>query len=254
VLFFRSDGVSFLLPSIPLSSPVGRVRAPIRSFPSTSTSSATNPRAARGAGHARRYGDFECPYCGRAEPSCGAADRLRPRRAYFWRPLRSRLAPNAAQLAPCGRGSGGGRNRFWEYHDRCSPPDALAARRPFLLYARELDLDTDSSGVTLERRWARRRWPRTWRRRPERRHRDSTFFVNGRRTTAPTHRPLTAAVRAAGARASIWPLAATACEIRSGRTGSDHAAFQACLLARQCPDGAGGPRDLGGLSLGTPSR
>ncbi|HEY3505263.1 MAG TPA: Na+/H+ antiporter NhaA [Actinocatenispora sp.] len=95
------------------------------------------------------YGDFECPYCGLAEPVVRdlLADFGDVR--YVWRHLpltdvhpNARLAAEAAEAA-------GEQDRFWEYHDvLLTHQDAL---RPadLLRYAEHLGLDTDRLHRTL---------------------------------------------------------------------------------------------------------
>jgi protein-disulfide isomerase len=89
------------------------------------------------------YGDFECPYCGRAEPIIrellGDFGDVR----YVWRHLPLNDVHANAQLAAEAAEAAGTQGRFWEMHDlllthqdALRPPDLLA-------YAEELDLDLD---------------------------------------------------------------------------------------------------------------
>ena len=105
------------------------------------------------------YGDFQCPYCGDAEPSARAAlgdDK----------DLRLRVAaPAADRRAPPGAGDrGGGRGRgrqgkFWEMHDLLLDHQDHLGPRDLLAYAEQLGLDSerfhaDIKGHADERRIA----------------------------------------------------------------------------------------------------
>ena len=104
------------------------------------------------------YGDFECPYCGQAEPV------VRELLAEFGTDLRyvvrhlpledvhehARLAAEAAEAA-------GAQGKFWEMHDLLlSNQNALTAD-DLVDYARRLDLDIDRfSGALRKRKYALR--------------------------------------------------------------------------------------------------
>ncbi|HEU4944986.1 MAG TPA: Na+/H+ antiporter NhaA [Solirubrobacterales bacterium] len=153
------------------------------------------------------YGDFECPYCGKAEPVIREllADFADVR--YVWRHLplsdvhpRAELAAEAAEAAAA-------QGAFWEMHDLLLDHQGDLTPRDLLGYAEQLDLDlgrfreelaehahaprveedvdsADASGVTGT----------------------PTFFVNERRHDgAYDIETLSAAVRAAGARSVIAP-------------------------------------------------
>ena len=151
------------------------------------------------------YGDFECPYCGMAEPVVRELLREFGDVAYVWRHLpltdvhpNAQLAAEAAELAA-------DQGAFWEMHDvLLTHQDAL---RPddLLGYAAQLGLDVERFANDLrEHRSASRVADDV----------DSadlsgvsgtpTFFINGRRHYgAYDIETLSAAVRAAGARASL---------------------------------------------------
>jgi Na+/H+ antiporter NhaA len=153
------------------------------------------------------YGDFECPYCGKAEPVIREllADFVDVR--YVWRHLplsdvhpRAELAAEAAEAAAA-------QGAFWEMHDLLLDHQGDLRPRDLHAYAEQLDLDleryredlsehahaphieedvdsADISGVTGT----------------------PTFFVNERRHDgAYDIETLSAAVRAAGARSVIAP-------------------------------------------------
>jgi len=151
------------------------------------------------------YGDFECPYCGRAEPVVRELLTDFGDLRYVWRHLPlGDVHPNA-QLAAEAAEAAAAQNRFWEMHDLLlGHQDAL--RPPDLArYAQELGLDVDRFTDELRRHaWSGRIAEDV----------DSadlstvsgtpTFFVNGiRHQGAYDVETLSTAVRAAKARASI---------------------------------------------------
>jgi protein-disulfide isomerase len=90
------------------------------------------------------YGDFECPYCGRAEPNVrellsDVGDDVR----YVWRHLplidvhpHAQLAAEAAEAAAL-------QGRFWEMHDKLLDNQEALTGRDIMRYAEELGLDTE---------------------------------------------------------------------------------------------------------------
>ncbi|MGK5534233.1 Na+/H+ antiporter NhaA [Streptomyces sp. URMC 129] len=153
------------------------------------------------------YGDFECPYCGRAEPVvrellAGAGDVR-----YVWRHLpltdvhpNARLAAEAAEAAA-------EQGRFWEMHDVLLDHQDDLRAADLLRHAAGLGLDTDRFHRALRERSGAGRVDA---------HLESadlsgvsgtpTFFVNGRRHHgAYDIDSLTAAVRAARERAALRP-------------------------------------------------
>jgi Na+/H+ antiporter NhaA len=97
------------------------------------------------------YGDFECPYCGRAEPIVREllADFGDVR--YVWRHLPlTDVHPNA-QLAAEASEAAAAQGKFWEMHDLLlTRQDDLRARKLFE-YAEELGLDVDRFEDDLRR-------------------------------------------------------------------------------------------------------
>jgi protein-disulfide isomerase len=89
------------------------------------------------------YGDFECPYCGRAEPVvrevlAGSADVR-----YIWRHLplvdvhpRAQLAAEAAEAAA-------EQGAFWEMHDLLFAHQDALTPKDLIRYAEQLGLDVD---------------------------------------------------------------------------------------------------------------
>ncbi len=87
------------------------------------------------------YGDFECPYCGQAEPVvrellAGTGD-LR----YVFRHLPLTDVHQHAQLAAEGAEAAGRQGAFWEMHDMLMEHQGALTKRDLLRYAAELGLD-----------------------------------------------------------------------------------------------------------------
>ena len=87
------------------------------------------------------YGDFECPYCGQAEPVvrellAGTGD-LR----YVFRHLPLTDVHQHAQLAAEGAEAAGRQGAFWEMHDMLMEHQGALTKRDLLGYAAELGLD-----------------------------------------------------------------------------------------------------------------
>jgi Na+/H+ antiporter NhaA len=151
------------------------------------------------------YGDFECPYCGQAEPAvrgllAGFGDVR-----YVWRHLPlTDVHPNA-QLAAEAAEAADRQGEFWRMHDLLL--DHQDALRPehLIAYAKDLGLDVDRFRSDLARHTDAGRVAEDV---------DSadlsgvsgtpTFFINGRRHYgAYDLEALSTAVRLAGARASL---------------------------------------------------
>jgi Na+/H+ antiporter NhaA len=151
------------------------------------------------------YGDFECPYCGQAEPVVrellGDFGDVR----YVWRHLPLNDVHPRAQVAAEASEAAADQGAFWEMHDLLlTHQDAL---RPSDLteYARRLGLDVDRFSEDIRTHNGAARIAQDV---------DSadlssvsgtpTFFINGRRHYgAYDIGTLSAAVHAAGARASL---------------------------------------------------
>jgi Na+/H+ antiporter NhaA len=90
------------------------------------------------------YGDFECPYCGRAEPSVRAL--LSERGAdirFVFRHLPLTDVHEHAQLAAEAAEAAGSQGRFWEMHDLLLDHQEALTGRDLMRYAEELGLDVD---------------------------------------------------------------------------------------------------------------
>jgi Na+/H+ antiporter NhaA len=153
------------------------------------------------------YGDFECPYCGKAEPVVRELLADFGDVGYVWRHLPlSDVHPNA-ELAAEAAEAAAAQGAFWEMHDLLLDHQGELRPRDLHAYAEQLGLDLERYHDDLQRHI---RAPRV------EEDVDSadisgvtgtpTFFVNGRRHEgAYDIDTLSAAVRAAGARSVIAP-------------------------------------------------
>jgi Na+/H+ antiporter NhaA len=151
------------------------------------------------------YGDFECPYCGMAEPVVrellGDFGDVR----YVWRHLPLTDVHSHAQMAAEAAEAAADQSAFWEMHDLLlSHQDALRAG-DLIDYAEQLGLDVDRFTQALQEHSGASRVSEDV---------DSadlsgvtgtpTFFINGQRHYgAYDIQTLSQAVRAAGARALV---------------------------------------------------
>jgi Na+/H+ antiporter 1/DSBA-like thioredoxin domain-containing protein len=154
--------------------------------------------------------DFECPYCGQAEPVVRELLREFGDVAYVWRHLPLADVHPHAQLAAEAAEAASDQGAFWEMHDLLL--DHQDALRPDHLvgYAEQLGLDLDRFTTALHEHAGAGRVAEDV---------DGaelsgvsgtpTFFINGRRHYgAYDIATLSAAVRAAGARATLAMAAA----------------------------------------------
>jgi Na+/H+ antiporter NhaA len=151
------------------------------------------------------YGDFECPYCGQAEPVVrellGDFTDIR----YVWRHLPLTDVHRHAQLAAEASEAAADQGSFWEMHDELLAHQGALEHEDLVGYASELGLDVDRFSEFLDDR------------RGANRVADDvdgadlsgvtgtpTFFINGRRHYgAYDIQTLSTAVKAAGARALV---------------------------------------------------
>jgi Na+/H+ antiporter NhaA len=151
------------------------------------------------------YGDFECPYCGQAEPVIRELLRDFGDVRYVWRHLPLTDVHSHAQLAAEAAEAAVDQDAFWEMHDLLlRNQDALAAD-DLIAYAEQLGLDLDRFTSDLREHAGAPRVADDV---------DSadlsgvsgtpTFFINGRRHYgAYDLGTLSAAVRVAGAQATL---------------------------------------------------
>jgi Na+/H+ antiporter NhaA len=151
------------------------------------------------------YGDFECPYCGQAEPVVREilADYGDVR--YVWRHLPLNDVHPHAQLAAEGAEAAAIQGKFWEMHDQLLTHQGRLFAEDLIQYAGELGLDAEQFAKDLARDAGAGRIAEDV---------DSadlsgvsgtpTFFINGKRHPgAYDLGALSDAVRAARARALI---------------------------------------------------
>jgi Na+/H+ antiporter NhaA/predicted DsbA family dithiol-disulfide isomerase len=151
------------------------------------------------------YGDFECPYCGQAEPVVrellGDFGDVR----YVWRHLPLNDVHPNAQIAAEAAEAAADHGAFWEMHDILLAHQDALSPSDLVRYAEQLGLDAERFENTLREHGAAARVAEDV---------DSadlsgvsgtpTFFINGRRHYgAYDIATLSAAVRAAGARALV---------------------------------------------------
>jgi Na+/H+ antiporter NhaA len=99
------------------------------------------------------YGDFECPYCGQAEPVIRALlAQFGKQLRYVFRHLPLDDVHEHAQLAAEAAEAAGAHGKFWEMHDLLfGRQDALSVE-DLIGYAGELGLDTDVFAEKLRKR------------------------------------------------------------------------------------------------------
>jgi len=151
------------------------------------------------------YGDFECPYCGQAEPVVRELLREFGDVRYVWRHLPlSDVHPNA-RLAAEAAEAASDQGAFWEMHDLLFANQSALRPDDLIGYAEQLGLDVERFTNHLREHAGAARVAEDV---------DSadlsgvsgtpTFFINGRRHHgAYDIAALSAAVRAAGAQATL---------------------------------------------------
>ena len=155
------------------------------------------------------YGDFECPYCGQAEPVLRELLREHGEVAYVWRHLPLNDVHPSAQRAAEAAEAAAEQGAFWEMHDLLLEHQDALGFRDLLGYARQLGLDVDRFAEGLRTRAGAGRIAQDV---------DSadlsavsgtpTFFISGlRHYGAYDIATLSAAVKAARARELVRPTA-----------------------------------------------
>jgi Na+/H+ antiporter NhaA len=98
------------------------------------------------------YGDFECPYCGQAEPA--VRELLREYGGdvqYVWRHLPLNDVHPEAQLAAEAAEAAGRQGAFWEMHDRLLDHQEALGVRDLIGHAAALGLDTERFAADLRK-------------------------------------------------------------------------------------------------------
>ena len=89
------------------------------------------------------YGDFECPYCGRAEQAIRELRGMRTDVRYVWRHLPLSDVHPQAQLAAEAAEAAAEQGRFWELHDLLLAHQDALAPPDLVRYAEQLGLDVE---------------------------------------------------------------------------------------------------------------
>ncbi len=128
------------------------------------------------------YSDFECPYCGLAEPAVRELLADFGDLRYVWRHLPLSDVHPHALLAAEGSEAAARQGRFWEMHDQLLDHQGALTSRDLIRYAGELGLDVEKFSRDLRRQAGQARIAADM---------DSadlsgvsgtpTFFINGRR-------------------------------------------------------------------------
>jgi len=153
------------------------------------------------------YGDFECPYCGQAEPVLRELLAGHGDVRYVWRHLPLNDVHPRAQLAAEAAEAAAAQGAFWEMHDLLLRHQDRLQLRDLIRYAGDLRLDSEQFGEHLRKRAGAARIAEDV---------DSadlsgvsgtpTFFINGRRHYGSYDiTALTTAVLAAKAAAAAPP-------------------------------------------------
>jgi protein-disulfide isomerase len=102
------------------------------------------------------FGDFECPYCGQAEPVARALLTDTDLR-FVWRHLPLTDVHPAAQLAAEASEAAAAQGKFWHMHDYLLDHQDQLKPNDLLRYASELGLDVDQFHEDLKRHTHRTR-------------------------------------------------------------------------------------------------
>jgi Na+/H+ antiporter NhaA len=163
----------------------------------------------RGSAHAPvtlvEYGDFECPYCGQAEPVVRALLADFGDLRYVWRHLPLSDVHPHAQLAAEAAEAAGAQGKFWEMSDLLLAHQDELEVRDLLRYAEELGLDVERfRGALRRQKFAGRVAEDVDSAELSAVSGTPTFFINGRRHYgAYDIATLSSEVRAARARAEV---------------------------------------------------
>jgi protein-disulfide isomerase len=164
----------------------------------------------RGSGDALvtlvEYGDFECPYCGQAEPTIRELlGEFGPDLRYVWRHLPLNDVHAHAQMAAEASEAAAAEGRFWEYYDSLFGDQGHLNVRDLIVRAERLGLDVERvTKAVREHRYAGRIADDVASADESGVSGTPTFFINGRRHQGPYDiESLTAAVRAAKTRAGL---------------------------------------------------
>jgi Na+/H+ antiporter NhaA len=97
------------------------------------------------------YGDFECPYCGQAEPAVRELFREQASLRFVFRHLPLTEVHQHAQLAAEGAEAADKQGAFWEMHDMLMDHQGALTARDLIGYAGDLGLDTERFAADLRK-------------------------------------------------------------------------------------------------------
>ena len=97
------------------------------------------------------YGDFECPYCGQAEPVVRELLRDFGDLRYVWRHLPLNDVHPHAQLAAEAAEAAARQGKFWEMRDLLFDHQGALTSRDLISYAESLGLDTGKFAADLRK-------------------------------------------------------------------------------------------------------
>jgi Na+/H+ antiporter NhaA len=97
------------------------------------------------------YGDFECPYCGQAEPAIRQLFREQSALRFVFRHLPLTEVHQHAQLAAEGAEAAARQGAFWEMHDMLMDHQGALTSRDLVGYAADLGLDTEKFAADLRK-------------------------------------------------------------------------------------------------------
>ncbi len=97
------------------------------------------------------YGDFECPYCGQAEPAVRELIRAYGEVRFVFRHLPLTEVHPHAQLAAEGAEAAHKQGAFWEMHDTLMDHQGALTFMDLVQYARDLGLDAEKFATDLRK-------------------------------------------------------------------------------------------------------
>jgi protein-disulfide isomerase len=97
------------------------------------------------------YGDFECPYCGQAEPAVRGVIREFGELRFVFRHLPLTEVHPHAQLAAEASEAAAEQDAFWEMHDMLMDHQGALTFRDVVGYAESIGLDTDKFAADLRK-------------------------------------------------------------------------------------------------------
>ena len=157
------------------------------------------------------YGDFECPYCGRAESTIRELlSNFGQDIRYVWRHLPLNDVHTHAQLAAEASEAAAAQGVFWEYYDALFADQSALTGKDLIARAERMGLDVERFTEDVrEHRYAGRVADDVASADESGVSGTPTFFINGRRHHGPYDiESLTTAIRAAKTRAGLLAQAA----------------------------------------------